>query len=258
MSQSIPLTRLGGKAFNHSASNDAEAEYDRLRDQARAEASKRNSCFDRAHQAYERGDGAEAKQLSNEGKAHAAKMDEYNKQASDYVFRENNATGRVADDTIDLHGQFVEEAENILEQRIRYAQQQGQTHLHVIVGKGNHSVNHIQKIKPRVEKVCQELGLQYATEDNAGIMYVNLQGGEATMPPPPQQPSGQHDGYPGGGGGHQQPYHGGQQHGGQQQQHHGGQQQHGGGQQQQQEQPDLAQKIVQKLTRKLGDCCVVM
>ena len=84
-----------------------------------------------AHQAYERGDGAAAHQLSEEGKQHASKMDGYNKQASDYIFRENNAQGRVADDTIDLHGQFVEEAERIVEQRIRYAQQNGQTHLHV-------------------------------------------------------------------------------------------------------------------------------
>jgi DNA-nicking Smr family endonuclease len=58
-------------------------------------------------------------------------MDQYNKQASDYIFRENNAPGRVADDTIDLHGQYVAEAEQILEQRIRYAKQTGQTHLHV-------------------------------------------------------------------------------------------------------------------------------
>lgn len=84
-----------------------------------------------SRQAYERGDGALAHQLSEEGKQHGAKMDQYNKQASDFIFRENNAPGRVADDTIDLHGQFVEEAEDILEQRIRYAQQTGQTHLHV-------------------------------------------------------------------------------------------------------------------------------
>ena len=58
-------------------------------------------------------------------------MDQYNKQASDYIFRENNAVGRVDGDTIDLHGQFVEEAANIVEQRIRYAQANGQTHLHV-------------------------------------------------------------------------------------------------------------------------------
>lgn len=58
-------------------------------------------------------------------------MDQYNKQASDYIFRENNSVGRVNGDTIDLHGQFVEEAKDILEQRIRYARANGQTHLHV-------------------------------------------------------------------------------------------------------------------------------
>ena len=41
--------------------------------------------------------------------------------------------GRVDGDTIDLHGQFVEEAEEILERRIRYARGTGQTHLHVYV-----------------------------------------------------------------------------------------------------------------------------
>jgi len=261
-SSSYPMTRIGGKAFNHSASGDAEAEYDRLRDLARTEAGKRSSCFDKAHQAYERGDGAAAHQLSEEGKAHAAKMDQYNKQASDYIFRENNSAGRVADDTIDLHGQFVEEAEQILEQRIRYAQQNGQTHLHVIVGKGNHSVNHIQKIKPRVEQVCQELGLQYTTEENAGRMYINLQGGPATMPP--MQHSGQQQGgYQGG----QQQHHGGQQqqHGGYQQGGYPGQQQGGyqGGQQQGQnndneELEKLAMKFLPKIIRKLEGCCVVM
>lgn len=118
-------------AFNHAQSSSAEAEYDRLRALARAENGKKQSCFDRAHQAYERGDGAEAHELSEEGKRHARLADQYNKQASEYIFRENNAVGRVDGDTIDLHGQFVEEAEDILEQRIRYAQSTGQTHLHV-------------------------------------------------------------------------------------------------------------------------------
>ncbi|KAI0122215.1 Smr domain protein [Daldinia grandis] len=234
----IPLTRLGGGAFNHNPSNDAEAEYDRLRDLARAEAAKRNSCFDRAHQAYERGDGAEAKELSNEGKRHAANMDEYNRQASEYIFRENNAPARITEDTIDLHGQFVEEAGDILERRIRYAQQQGQTHLHVIVGKGNHSTDHVQKLKPRVEQVCRELGLQYATEDNAGRIYVNLQGGEAIIPPLPPQPPAQHGEYE-------------HEYGSGQPQHHS-QHQH---QQQELEQPD---GLLSKFVHKLADCCVVM
>jgi DNA-nicking Smr family endonuclease len=238
-------------ALNH-ASADTEAEYDRLRDLARQEAAKRSSCFDRAHTAYSSGDGARAHELSEEGKQHAAKMDQYNRQARDYIFRENNAEGRVAGDTIDLHGLFVEEAEDVLEERIRVARQQGQGHLHVIVGKGNHSKNHVQKIKPRVEQVCQELGLQYRTEENEGRIFVNLQGGAVhEMPPPPQAPS-----Y-GGGGGYPGQHGGGQQHGGQ---YHGGQGQHTGGQQQQggnDEIEEMAKKGLSKLLKKFG-CCTVM
>lgn len=129
LSQALRLTM--STAFNHQSSQSSEAEYDRLRDLARAEASKRGACFDRSRQAYSAGDGGAAHQLSEEGKAHGLKMEQFNKQASDFIFRENNATGRVADDTIDLHGQFVEEAEDILEARIRYAQQNNQSHLHV-------------------------------------------------------------------------------------------------------------------------------
>ncbi|EKD17708.1 uncharacterized protein L3040_008104 [Drepanopeziza brunnea f. sp. 'multigermtubi'] len=262
---SYPLTRIGGKAFNHSTSGDAEAEYDRLRDAARQEAGKRASCFDKAHQAYERGDGAAAHQLSQEGKRHAAKMDQFNKQASDYIFRENNAPGRVADDTIDLHGQFVEEAEDILEQRIRYAQQNGQNHLHVIVGKGNHSVNHVQKIKPRVEQVCRELGLQYATEANQGRIYINLSGGPATMPPAGGHQGQQHGGHQQGGppqagypGGHQhqgQQQHGQQQHGFQHGNQHGNENNNNN---QNDELEKLAKKIVPRILKKLDGCCIVM
>jgi DNA-nicking Smr family endonuclease len=249
-------------ALNHSSA-DTEAEYDRLRDLARQEAGKRSSCFDKAHQAYESGDGARAHTLSEEGKQHAAKMEQYNNQARDFIFRANNSADRVPGDTIDLHGLYVEEAEDVLEERIKSARQRGETHLHVIVGKGNHSTNHVQKIKPRVEQVCRELGLQYKTEANEGRMYVNLQGGEVGhMPPPPQ-------GYGGGGQQHGGQQHGGQQHGGQQHggQQHGGQQhggqQYGGGQHQQQnnngndEIEKMAKKFLPKILKKLG-CCTVM
>ncbi|KKZ68331.1 hypothetical protein EMCG_06006 [[Emmonsia] crescens] len=170
------------QAFNHEQSQDVEAEYDHMRDAARQQAAKRSSCFERSRHAYEKGDGQLAKELSEEGKAHGRKMEEYNKNASEFIFRENNGPGRVAPDTIDLHGQFVEEAEDILEERIKYAMQLGQTHIHVIVGKGNHSVNNVQKLKPRVEQICRDLGLQYTTEDNSGRIYVNLTGGPAHMP----------------------------------------------------------------------------
>lgn len=150
-----------------------------------------------AHQAHESGNGAEAHALSQEGQKHKAAAEALNTQASEYIFRENNAGNRVSGDTIDLHGQFVEEAENILEARIRQAKAENQTHLHVIVGKGNHSPGHVQKIKPRVEQVCRELGLQYHTEPNAGRIYVDLTGGsiDYSLPPPGQAPQKYQGGY---------------------------------------------------------------
>lgn len=136
-----------------------------------------------------------------------------------------------------------------------------------IVGKGNHSVNHVQKIKPRVEQVCQELGLQYATEENAGRMYINLSGGPATMPPNnAYQPGEQHGGFTG----QPQQQHGGQQQQGQQQTYAQPQQQNYNQGQQQQNQganqngnndelEKMAKKLLPKILKKLEKaCCEVM
>ena len=265
---SYEMSHMGSRPFNHNQSQASEQEYDRLRDLARQEAEKRSSAFARSKQAYQSGDGAAAHALSEEGKQHGAAMDRYNKQASEYIFRENNSEGRVASDTIDLHGQFAEEAEDILEQRIRYAKSTGQTHLHVIVGKGNHSQGHIQKIKPRVEQICQQEGLQYNTEPNEGRIYINLTGGPADQMPPIGQ--GQSGGY-----GQQQQDYGQQQgysqqqqgYGQQQQQNYAGQQPYpGGGQQQTYSGPQGQgqgqnnadeQDLLPRIMRKLN-CCVVM
>lgn len=136
--------------------------------------------------------------------------------------------------------------------------------LYSIVGKGNHSVNHVQKIKPCVEQVCQELGLQYTTEENAGRMYINLSGGPATMPPQnAYQPGQQH------GGSHNQPQQGGHQQQQPQQgysqnynqgsnqnynQNQGNNQQNG----QNDELEKLAMKLLPRILKKLDGCCTVM
>lgn len=127
------------------------------------------------------------------------------------------------------------------------------------MGKGNHSVGHVQKLKPAVERVCAELGVGFWTEENEGRLFVDLAG--TGMGP------GQGHGGVGGGGWQQQGYrppqgqqHGGQQHGGQQHggQQHGGQQ-HGGQHNQNQELERLARRFLPRLLRKLEqNCCVVM
>lgn len=124
-----------------------------------------------------------------------------------------------------------------------------------IVGKGIHSQDHIQKIKPRVEQICRELGLQFATEENTGRMYINLQGGPAVMP---SMAGGFHgQGVPSG----QQPF---QQ---QQQQYQNGgyhpQGQHSNSGHGQQNNPNAEleaeiKKDLPRIIRALRSCCVVM
>jgi len=207
------------------------------------------------------------------GKQHQASAAAYNKQASEYIFTSNNSPAHnIPADTIDLHGQFVDEAVTILETRIRTAKAQNQTHLHVIVGKGNHSPGHIQKIKPAVERICQEEGLSFRTEENQGRIYVDLTGGNAQMPGE-QQWAGA---YSGGGYGQQGGYPQQQQQGQgyqyqpqaqpqaqyqpqyaqqQQQQYSGGQAQQQGQTQQQMEIERMEQSAIKACLRA---CCTVM
>jgi hypothetical protein len=44
-------------------------------------------AFEQSHAAYARKDGAGAKELSNEGKAHQREMDRLNAEASAWIFR---------------------------------------------------------------------------------------------------------------------------------------------------------------------------
>jgi DNA-nicking Smr family endonuclease len=218
-------------AFNHEPSSGSEAEYDRLRANARQEIQKRQELSRKSQEAYQRGDGALAHELSEKSKEHAREADIWNEKASNFILLENNSTGRVPSDTIDLHGQYVEEAENILRKKIKEARQQNQTHLHVIVGKGNHSQNHVQKIKPAVERMCNEMGLAHRVEHNEGRIYIDLTGNQnipAQLPPPGQSHYG-NSGYSAHQQGYQQPASAGYQQPHHQQQHY---------QQQQQQQQD--------------------
>lgn len=163
-------------------------------------------------------------------------MEEYNAQARDYIFRANNA--HLPSDTIDLHGLYVEEAEEILEKRINAARGGGGGHLNVIVGKGNHSAGGVRKIGPAVIELCRKRGLKVEEEaGNQGKLIVTF--GEEGV------------GHGGGGG---------QGHGryGKQQQH---QPQHQQQHQQQQEPPnelgELAKAAAPKLIKKLQGCCII-
>ena len=58
-----------------------------MRARANAAGDKMAASFAASHEAYQRGDGAGAKELSNEGKAAKAEMEELNEKAAEWIFR---------------------------------------------------------------------------------------------------------------------------------------------------------------------------
>lgn len=88
--------------------NASNPEYIQLRNQALQEDDAMHKAFDEASRAYDQGDGARAKQLSNQGHAHQKNRDQLNDKAADWIFNSNNQNQPRG--TIDLHGLYVQEA----------------------------------------------------------------------------------------------------------------------------------------------------
>lgn len=125
---------------------------------ATQEATERRRFSSRSSEAFQSGDRALAKQLSDEGKKHDKKMRKYNRLARDCIFDSQNPPDQALG-LIDLHGLRVKEAEKLLLKRMSKAKAEGVERLVVIVGKGNHSINGVPKIKPAVEGVCRDRDL---------------------------------------------------------------------------------------------------
>jgi len=135
-------------------------------------------AFELSHAAYARKDGAGAKELSNEGKAHQREMERLNAEASAWIFRENNRDCNPGE--IDLHGLYVKEAIAYTDQNIAEARARGDKELRLIVGKGIHSPNHAAKLKPAIEELMQKYDLAAAIDpQNSGVLIVQLEGGTA-------------------------------------------------------------------------------
>lgn len=133
-------------------------------------------AFQESHEAYARGDGAGAKELSNQGKDHQRKMEQLNKQASDWIFVENNKDSNPGE--IDLHGLYVKEAIAHTDDAIEQAKRKGDSEIHLIVGKGLHSQGGVAKIKPAIESLMQKHQLVAELDPhNAGVLIVYLGGG---------------------------------------------------------------------------------
>jgi len=159
--------------------NQADEQYRSLRDRANVEGDEMAKAFQGSHDAYDNGDGARAKELSNEGKAHERRMEEFNREAAEWIYIENNRG--MPKTEVNLHGLYVKEAINYTERAIQDAQGRGDHTLELVVGKGIHSPHHIPKIKPAIEELMQKYQLVAELEPhNAGVLLVHLDGREGS------------------------------------------------------------------------------
>ncbi|KAF8530421.1 hypothetical protein BU17DRAFT_35728, partial [Hysterangium stoloniferum] len=168
-----------GGSQNENLINQDNEHYKQLRAQAKAEGDAMARCFDESHRAYQEGDGARAKELSNEGHAHQKNMNQLNAQASEWIFQANNTDSGPGE--IDLHGLYVKEAITYTERSIQQAQSRGDKEIRlIVVGKGLHSANHVAKIKPAIEELIQKYSLvARLDEQNSGVLIVALNGQDA-------------------------------------------------------------------------------
>lgn len=153
------------------------------RAQADYHAKRRNDYFAQSQAAYSCGDGKLAKDLSNLGKKEAALMDKANKEAADLFFARNNA-GRT-DGMIDLHGLFVKEAIAVVERYINEKKNDktkagpdsdSPKTLTFIVGMGNHSVDHIPKLKPAIENLMRKHRLACTPDHpHKGCLFIEIE-----------------------------------------------------------------------------------
>ncbi|KAG9007615.1 hypothetical protein FRB93_007651 [Tulasnella sp. JGI-2019a] len=173
------LNRFGKplqQRYDDNAVNQKNPEYAALRAKAHAEGDAMARCFQESKEAYNSGDGAQAKDLSNQGKRHKEEMERLNNEASAWIFRANNEDSRP--DELDLHGLYVKEAIQKTEEAIIEAQNRGDNQIRIITGKGLHSQG-AAKLKPAIEELMVKYQLAAVLDpQNAGVLIVTLNQGQ--------------------------------------------------------------------------------
>mmetsp|Transcript_12507 Transcript_12507/g.22112 ORF Transcript_12507/g.22112 Transcript_12507/m.22112 type:complete len:192 (+) Transcript_12507:85-660(+) len=162
-----------GHKYQTGAAGGNLPDAEQLRAAADSEFKARNAAFEESRNAYQNGDGAGAKKLSDAGKRHDEEAKRLQKAAADVTFQQKNA-GR-SEDEVDLHGLTVKEATARVEQALRSAKEKGLKSVVIITGRGNHSGPEGPKIKPAVEKLIHELSLRCTVnKPNEGCIFVEL------------------------------------------------------------------------------------
>ncbi|KAF9940215.1 hypothetical protein BGZ67_008126 [Mortierella alpina] len=146
-------------------------DHEDYRAMARKNAVIRQELSQQSQAAYKARNGAKAKELSLKAKEYGREMDRYNALAKDAAFRAHNASR--PEHEMDLHGLKVQEALDITRERLERFIRNNESHLIIIVGKGNNSVNNVAKIKPAITELVKEFHIKVTpNKPNQGCIFI--------------------------------------------------------------------------------------
>jgi DNA-nicking Smr family endonuclease len=170
-------------------SNNADVED--ARNRVNALRARKDELFRRAYDAPR---GPERDDLFRQANALKDQVEAAEDEAALHIFRVKNRG--YGDDQMDLHGLTVEAAEKFVNQRLDkvapyFSRNEGFV-LSIITGIGNHSENHVAKIKPAIWELLRKRGFSHQMDDTGGIILVTgLEGsGVPTHAFTPNQPQG--------------------------------------------------------------------
>jgi DNA-nicking Smr family endonuclease len=140
----------GAGPSSHTPHDDDEAFVRRQRAGAESLFARRHALMDQSRAAWDGGDHAAAKRLSDEGKAAGAAAAAAQEAAAEAIFAYKNTPARLQPEEVDLHGLHVDEALRFTSRRVQADRARGAKLLIVIYGAGHHSADNKQHLKPAV------------------------------------------------------------------------------------------------------------
>ncbi|KAI9442249.1 hypothetical protein H4582DRAFT_1267548 [Lactarius indigo] len=143
------------------------------RENARWNGREMAKAYSWAKSAQRAGDHWAAEEHRQRGDAHKSEMEVRDSYAASIIFGENNKNRR--DGMIDLHGLYVAEAIEFVDELLEYTRSRGDEVAYFIVGKGLHSGTGRAKIRSALKDLCNKRGLDHwLYPHNAGVLVVRL------------------------------------------------------------------------------------
>mmetsp|Transcript_27560 Transcript_27560/g.58967 ORF Transcript_27560/g.58967 Transcript_27560/m.58967 type:complete len:191 (+) Transcript_27560:16-588(+) len=148
-------------------------EVEALRNQASTYHDKVVQCAKQSQEAYQKGEKAEAKNLSEQKKAWQKRKDDANRYAAQTILQPQKwqMSGE-----IDLHGLYLDEALDATRAFLKHWSKKVSSRdtVLIITGAGNHSENNKAVIKPKVEQMLRQQRLEYELVHGGGAFKVTL------------------------------------------------------------------------------------